>query len=127
MTFTASMLSFMLENLGKPVIMTGSQIPLIEMRNDAEKNLIDSMTLAGFYNIPEVSIMFCSNLYRGNRTIFNDNIDLNAFECPNIKPLANIGVQIKVNWDLIVKKVLPYQLLLLNLVDLGLTQYHYYT
>jgi len=101
MNYTASVLSFMLENLNKPVILTGSQIPLIEMRNDAQRNLIDTLTIAGSYHIPEVCIMFDSVLYRGNRTIKNDNMRLSAFECPNMNPLGEIGIKININWEYI--------------------------
>lgn len=101
MNYTASVLSFMLENVNKPVIVTGSQIPLIEMRNDAQKNLVDALTIAGTYHIPEVTLMFDSKLFRGNRTIKNDNMGLDAFESPNMRPLVQIGISIKVNWDLI--------------------------
>lgn len=101
MNYTACVLSFMLENLNKPVILTGSQIPLIEMRNDALKNLVDALIIAGAYHIPEVSLMFDSKLFRGNRTIKNDNMGLKAFESPNLRPLVEIGINIKVNWDII--------------------------
>jgi lysophospholipase len=101
MNYSACILSFMLENLNKPVILTGSQIPLIEMRNDALKNLVDSLIVAGVYHIPEVSLMFDSKLFRGNRTIKNDNMGLKAFESPNCRPLVEIGINIKVNWDII--------------------------
>jgi lysophospholipase len=101
MNYTACVLSFMLENLNKPVILTGSQIPLIEIRNDALKNLIDALTIAGTYHIPEVTLMFDSQLFRGNRTIKNDNMGLSAFESPNLCPLVTLGINIKVNWDII--------------------------
>jgi 60kDa lysophospholipase len=101
MNYTACVLSFMLENLNKPVILTGSQIPLIEMRNDALKNLVDALIIAGAYHIPEVTLMFDSKLFRGNRTIKNDNMGLRAFESPNLRPLVEIGINIKVNWDII--------------------------
>lgn len=104
MTYTASMLSFMLENLSKPVILTGAQIPLTEMRNDGQKNLIDALTIAGFYHIPEVLLLFGDYLYRGNRSIRNNNIDFNAFETPNLRPLAHLGVKITVNWDIVLKE-----------------------
>jgi lysophospholipase len=104
MSYTASMLSFMLENLAKPVILTGSHIPLAEMRNDAQKNLIDALTIAGIYEIPEVTILFGSHLYRGNRTIKNDNLVLEAFDSPNLPPLASFGIHIQVNWDIVLKK-----------------------
>jgi lysophospholipase len=104
MNYTASILSFMLENLNKLVILTGSQIPLIEMRNDAIKNLIDALTIAGTYDIPEVCLLFDSKLFRGNRTIKNDNINLNAFESPNLSPLITIGINMKINWEMIKHK-----------------------
>lgn len=101
MNYTASILSFMLENLNKLVILTGSQIPLIEMRNDAQKNLIDALTIAGTYDIPEVCLFFDSKLFRGNRTIKNDNINLDAFESPNLPPLVKVGINIKIDWELV--------------------------
>ena len=104
MNYTASILSFMLENLNKLVILTGSQIPLIEMRNDAQKNLIDALTIAGTYEIPEVCLLFDSRLFRGNRTIKSDNINLDAFESPNLDPLVKIGIDIKINWDIVKPK-----------------------
>jgi 60kDa lysophospholipase len=104
MTYTASMLSFMLENLSKPVILTGAQIPLTEMRNDAMNNLINALTIAGFYQIPEVCLLFGSGLFRGNRTIKDNNMDFDAFESPNMRLLAHLGVQISVNWDVILRE-----------------------
>lgn len=104
MNYTASILSFMLENLNKLVIITGSQIPLIEMRNDAHKNLIDALTIAGTYEIPEVCLLFNSKLFRGNRTIKNDNVNLDAFESPNQSPLITIGINMKINWNIIKAK-----------------------
>lgn len=101
MHYTASVLSFMLENLNKPVIFTGSHIPLVEMRNDAQRNLIDALTVAGNFHIPEVCILFDSVLYRGNRTIKNDNMRFAAFESPNFNSLGEIGIKIKINWELI--------------------------
>jgi L-asparaginase type I len=68
MAFTASALSFMLENLSKPVIVTGSQIPLAELRSDGQINLLNSLYVAANYPINEVSLFFNNRLYRGNRT-----------------------------------------------------------
>jgi L-asparaginase type I len=111
MTYTASMLSFMLENLNKPVIFTGCQIPLVEMRNDAQKNLIDAITVAGIYHIPEVAIMFASKLFRGNRTIKSDNVDLSAYESPNFTHLIHIGTNLDVQWNMILKSpTVPFNL-----------------
>ncbi|XP_065324330.1 L-asparaginase 1-like isoform X2 [Gordionus sp. m RMFG-2023] len=98
MSYTASALSFILENLGKPVILTGSQIPLVEVRSDGRDNFIGALVLAT-YNIPEVCIYFDHRLYRGNRTRKIDNSSFTAFNSPNMPPLANMGVDIKIDWD----------------------------
>jgi lysophospholipase len=99
MNYTASILSFMLENLNKPVILTGALIPIYKMRNDAQKNLIDALYISGNFYIPEVCVVFDSVLYRGNRIIKNDNMSLSAFESPNYSQLGNIGNIIKIKWD----------------------------
>ena len=101
MNYTASILSFILENLNKPVILTGALIPIYNMRNDAQKNIIDALQIAGNFYIPEVCVIFDSVLYRGNRIIKNDNMHLSAFESPNLIPLGEIGNKIKINWDII--------------------------
>lgn len=67
MAYTASTLSFCLENLNKPVIITGSQIPIQELKNDAVDNFLGSLLVAGQYTIPEVMIFFGNKLLRGNR------------------------------------------------------------
>jgi len=67
MAYTASILSFMLENLSKTVVLTGSQIPIAELRNDAVDNLLGALLVAGPYLIPEVVIFFGNRLLRGNR------------------------------------------------------------
>ena len=94
MAYTASALSFMLEGLTKPVILTGSQIPLCEIRNDARDNLITALLLAGNYAIHEVCLFFGSILLRGNRSTKVSADDLNAFESPNDQPLGRVGVDI---------------------------------
>ena len=68
MAYTASALSFMLENLKKPVILTGSQIPILELKTDAVDNFLGSLLIAGQYQIPEVMIFFGNRLLRGNRS-----------------------------------------------------------
>ncbi|XP_037501654.1 L-asparaginase [Rhipicephalus sanguineus] len=98
MAYTASALSFMLENLGKSVIITGSQIPIFEPRSDGRENLLNSLIIAGNYVIPEVTLMFNNKLFRGNRTSKTSINELDAFSSPNLPPLATIGVKIKVNW-----------------------------
>ena len=103
MSYTASSLSFLLENLGKPVIITGSQIPLSELRNDASDNLLGALTIAGHYVIPEVSLYFNNRLFRGNRTTKQKAMDFDAFDSPNLKPLARVGVNIEVDWIEVLK------------------------
>lgn len=98
---TASMLSFLLENLSKTVIITGSQIPMIEQSNDGVSNVINSLIIAGVYTIPEVTICFNNALYRGNRVVKYDSVNFKAFDSPNLAPLAVISSEIRVRWDLI--------------------------
>ncbi|KXN72158.1 asparaginase-domain-containing protein [Conidiobolus coronatus NRRL 28638] len=98
MAYTASALSFMLENLGKTVIITGSQVPLSEVRNDAVENLLGALTIAGHFVIPEVCLYFNNSLFRGNRCSKISAIDFHAFDSPNCRPLAETGVNIEVNW-----------------------------
>ncbi|KAK0538514.1 hypothetical protein OC835_001403 [Tilletia horrida] len=101
--YTASALSFLLENLGKSVIVTGSQVPLSQLRNDAVENLLGALFLAGNYIIPEVTLFFSSNLYRGSRVSKVSNNALAAFDSPNMKPLARIGINIEVAWELVAR------------------------
>lgn len=93
MVYTASALSFMLQNLPKPVILTGSQRPLTEIRTDAKNNIINAVDFATC-NIPEVCIFFGTHLYRGNRTIKISNMQFNAFRSPNFPSLAEVGSEV---------------------------------
>lgn len=79
MAYTASALSFMIDNLKKTIIITGAQIPLGETRNDAANNLLCSLTIAGHYDIPEVLIVFDNLIMRGNRTTKTSASALRAF------------------------------------------------
>ncbi|XP_050989141.1 60 kDa lysophospholipase isoform X3 [Labeo rohita] len=97
MAYTASALSFMCENLGKPVILTGSQVPIYEMRNDGRDNLLGALLIAGQFVIPEVCLYFHHKLYRGNRVTKVDAGSFNAFTSPNLPPLANAEVDIKIS------------------------------
>ncbi|XP_027130952.1 60 kDa lysophospholipase isoform X2 [Larimichthys crocea] len=99
MSYTASALSYMCENLGKPVVVTGSQVPIYEVRNDGRNNLLGALMIAGQFVIPEVSLYFYNSLYRGNRTTKVDTGSFNAFASPNLAPLATAEVDIKINWD----------------------------
>ncbi|CAO3589422.1 unnamed protein product [Absidia cylindrospora] len=103
MAYTASALSFMLEELGKTVIITGSQVPLTEVRNDAVENLLGALTIAGHFVIPEVSLYFGKKLYRGNRTSKISAVDFEAFDSPNLPSLVDVGIDIDVRWPLVLR------------------------
>lgn len=95
MAYTASALSFMLENLSKPVIVTGSQIPLAELRSDGQVNLLNALYVAANYPIAEVSLFFNNKLFRGNRSRKVDADGFNAFDSPNYPPLLEAGINIR--------------------------------
>lgn len=102
MSFTASALSFMLENLGKPVVLTGSQLPIGIIRTDGKENLITAIEIAGARDkngpvIREVCIYFEYKLYRGNRTFKFNSQHFDAFKSPNYPHLAEAGVDIRYN------------------------------
>lgn len=101
MAYTASALSFMLEGLDKPVIITGSQIPLCEVRSDGRVNLVTAMIIAAYYKIPEVCLYFGDKLLRGCRAIKASADRLHAFDSPNFPPLGTVGLDIKINWNLV--------------------------
>ena len=100
MAFTASALSFMLENLHKPVIITGSQLPIGEVRTDGEENLITALQIAaatdadGSPMVQEVAILFENYLWRGNRSTKRSADNFNAFKSNNYPALARIGLGI---------------------------------
>jgi len=104
MAYTTSALPFMLSGLGKPVIVTGSQIPLCEVRNDGRENLITSLLIAANYDIPEVCLYFGGKLLRGCRATKVSADGFAAFASPNVPPLGNVGIDIEINWDLVRKK-----------------------
>lgn len=101
LAYTSSALSFMLKNLGKPVILTGSQVPMLELQNDATDNLLGSLIMAGHFMIPEVCLFFNHKLFRGNRATKVSSSEFDAFASPNFPPLATISSKINVSWDLI--------------------------
>lgn len=105
MAYTASALSFLLENLGKNVILTGAQVPLSCARNDAVENLLGALQISGTYLIPEVSLYFNHRLWRGNRSMKVSSVEFDAFKSFNLDPLIKIGCNIEVRWDLISKPV----------------------
>ena len=101
MAYTASALSFMLEGLDKPVILTGSQIPLSEVRSDGRDNLITSLIIAGEGVVREVCLYFSGKLLRGNRAMKMSADDLVAFDSPNYPHLADVGITIRYNYSAI--------------------------
>ncbi|MCP4869701.1 MAG: type I asparaginase [Proteobacteria bacterium] len=103
MAYTAAALSFMLEGLGKSVLLTGSQLPLANTRNDAVENLQGAIMLAGLYEIPEVGIFFADKLMRGNRTSKVDASGLDAFRSGSFPLLVRVGTDVDVRWDLVQK------------------------
>ena len=108
MSYSASALSFMLEDLAKPVIFTGSQLPIGDLRTDAKENLITAIQVASLQEnkkpvIQEVCLYFEYKLYRGNRTTKISAEHFNAFTSPNFPELAESGVHLKVNYDVILK------------------------
>lgn len=94
MAYTASALSFMLEHLDKPVILTGSQIPLTEVRNDAVDNALTSIWLCAHQPIREVCIYFNQHVLRGNRTQKVSSSRFDAFDTPNFPHLAEVGTDV---------------------------------
>ena len=104
MAYTASALSFMLEYLGKPVVISGAMIPLHFPHSDARRNLIMSVICAANLAIPEVCVYANDTLLRGNRTTKTANMAVDAFHSPNFTPLATTGVETTVDQGLI----LPY-------------------
>lgn len=106
MAYSASALSFMLENLHKPVIFTGSQLPLETLRTDGKENIITAIEIAaalkeGKPTVPEVCIYFETKLYRGNRTRKYNAKHFDAFESPNYPSLAQAGINIVYNYEAI--------------------------
>lgn len=102
LAYTSSALSFMLQNLGKPVILTGSQAPMMMLQSDAQDNLLGALVVAGHFMIPEVCLFFNFKLFRGNRATKVAADDFNAFASPNMAPLATVSSsRTNVQWDLI--------------------------
>lgn len=113
MAYTASALSFMLSNLNKPVIITGSQVPIGEVRTDGEENLITALQIAadrtveGLPTVREVAILFENYLWRGNRSTKRSADNFNAFKSNNYPSLAKIGLSIHFDRDALNKIVYP--------------------
>ena len=110
MSYTSSAISFMIENLNKPIIFTGSQLPIGDLRTDAKENLITAIQIAASRNkdgepyIKEVGLYFEYKLYRANRTTKINAEQFEAFTSPNYPPLAESGVHLKFDKNLITNK-----------------------
>ena len=106
MAYSAAALSFMLNNLTKPVIFTGSQLPIGKIRTDGKENLIAAIEIAAAYDqekaiVPEVCILFGDKLFRGNRTTKINAESCDAFQSFNYPALANIGIHIHYDYSAI--------------------------
>lgn len=95
MSYSAAALSFLFENLSKPVIITGSQIPLSQLRSDARINLLNTLYIAAYHPINEVCLFFNNQLFRGNRTTKQYADGFDAFVSPNYPVLLEAGIEIK--------------------------------
>ena len=115
MAYTASALSFMLENIDVPVIITGSQLPMGQLRTDGKENLISAIEIAAMEEngrplIQEVCVYFQSKLFRGNRTHKFSTEHFEAFVSPNLDALAEVGIHVNFNRDLLFRPKGPFVL-----------------
>jgi L-asparaginase len=122
MSYSASALSFMLENLSKPVVFTGSQLPIGDLRTDAKENMITAIQIAALQKngvpvIREVCLYFEYKLYRGNRTTKINAEHFNAFSSPNFPPLVVSGVHLKINHELLTKSSISKSLVVHKYMD----------
>jgi len=99
MAFTASALSFMFENLGKPVVLTGAQTPIYEEEANARDNLAGALQFAGQHAVPEVTIFFDGKLFRGNRSTKVDAKSYSVYDSPSFPPLARLSSNGEVEWQ----------------------------
>jgi L-asparaginase len=122
MSYSASALSFMLENLAKPVVFTGSQLPIGDLRTDAKENLITAIQIASLQHkgkpiVHEVCLYFEYKLYRGNRTTKINAEHFNAFTSPNYPALAESGVHLNINENVLLPKQASKKFLVHNELD----------
>jgi len=122
MAYTASALSFMLEGLGKPVVVTGAQLPISDPRSDAREHMITALEIAsdrhnGMPIVPEVSIYFDYELLRGNRSKKVESMQFDAFDSGNYPQLAKAGVKIDYNFGAIRKNINPGKLIIRETFD----------
>ena len=130
MAYTAAGLSFLLQNLAKPVVITGSQLPISSVRTDAVQNFVNAMHIAGYKAtelplVPEVTICFGDSLLRGNRTTKVSTSSWQGFDSPNYPKLGTIGEYIKINADVVMKPAnnedfFAHKTLVTDVMDIGL-------
>lgn len=101
LSYTASALSFLLPGFGRPIVVTGSQVPIAHIRSDGRQNLIGALQVAGEADIPEVCVLFGEVVLRGNRSTKVDASGFDAFESPRFPPLARLGINIAVEHSLV--------------------------
>ena len=101
LAYTASALSFMFQGVDKPIIVTGSQIPLAELRNDAMENLLTALIIEDQYDVPGVSVYFNGRLLRGNRSVKMKCNSFDAFDSPNFPWLGKVGINIRIDQKLL--------------------------
>jgi 60kDa lysophospholipase len=99
--YTASALSFMLQDLDKTVVLTGSQVPISEPQTDAVDNLLGAICMAGHYDIPEVLLCFNQKVFRGNRVTKHNTESFEAYLSANYEPMAEIGTHVNLRWELL--------------------------
>ncbi len=109
MAYSASALAFLLRGLRKPVIFTGSQIPLCEIRSDGRAHLITAMLLAAHAPLAEVALYFGNHLLRGCRATKVDAVGFEAFASPNFPPLGDVGITVQLRRDLFLPPPPPDQ------------------
>lgn len=112
MAYTTSALSFLLRDLGKPVVVTGSQLPILHPRTDAIQNLTNAVYLAGYKAVelppvPEVVLLFRDHVFRGNRVTKFASDDMEGFKSPNFPPLGKLGEHIQIREELLLKAPNP--------------------
>lgn len=126
MAYTSSALSFIFEDLSKPVIVTGSQIPFTQLRSDGQNNLLNALYVAAQYPIAEVSLFFNNKLYRGNRSIKAFADGFNAFTSPNMAELLETGIDIKINKGTLINSPPAQKLKIANVLPQPIGVVHIY-
>lgn len=107
LAYTASALSFMFQGISKPIMITGSQIPLSELRNDALDNLLTALIIQDKFDAPGVSVYFNGRLLRGNRCVKMNSKSFDAFDSPNFPWLAKVGINIDIDQTLFIRDRKP--------------------